>query len=86
LNAATYASPDAVVAPPTSVEWIHHTAEVVSALGAARLRVEFLHEHDWIRYQILPVLTQQDDGRWRFPHGHPQIPLVYSLRVVEDIH
>lgn len=84
LNQATYADPEAALASPTSVEWIHHTAEVVSALGAARLRVEFLHEHDWIWYPILPVLTRYDDGRWRFPEGHPQIPLQYSLRAAKD--
>lgn len=76
----TYADPAAPLASSASVEWIHHTAEVVSALGGAGLRVEFLHEHDWIWYPILPVLTRHDDGRWRFPQGHPPIPLQYSLR------
>jgi SAM-dependent methyltransferase len=84
VNEGTYADPGATLTSPTSVEWIHHTAEVVSALGAAHLRVEFLHEHDWIWYQILPILTKQDDGRWRFPDGQPQIPLLYSLRAVKD--
>lgn len=58
LNEGTYADAGAALASPTSVEWVHHTAEVVSTLGAARLRVEFLHEHDWIWYPILPILTQ----------------------------
>ena len=80
LDEGTYGNMQAKLEPSTSVEWVHHTADVVSALGTAGLRVEFLHEHDWIWYQLLPVLTQQDDGRWRFPDGQPRIPLLYSLR------
>lgn len=76
----TYADPGTTLASSVSVEWVHHTADVVSALGAAGLRVEFVHEHDWMWYPILPVLTRHDDGRWRFPEGHPTIPLQYSLR------
>lgn len=66
------------------IEWVHSTAAVVSALGAAGLRVEFLHEHDWIDDPILPVLTRDDDDRWRFPEGAPTIPLRYSLRALKD--
>jgi hypothetical protein len=84
LDEGTYANPAAELDSSASVEWVHHTAGVVSALGAAGLRVEFLHEHDWIWYQILPVLTQHDDGRWRFPEGKPRIPLLYSLRASKD--
>jgi SAM-dependent methyltransferase len=80
----TYAAPGAPLASSASVEWIHHTADIVTALGGAGLRVEFVHEHDWIWYRILPVLTQHEDGRWRFPEGHPRIPLQYSIRATND--
>ncbi|MGI5151861.1 class I SAM-dependent methyltransferase [Plantactinospora sp. CA-294935] len=84
LDESTYADPSAPLASSASVEWVHHTAEVVSVLGAAGLRVEFLHEHDWTGYPLLPVLTEQGDGRWGFPPGQPRIPLRYSLRAVKD--
>jgi hypothetical protein len=84
LDEGTYGNPDAELESSASVEWVHHTANVVSALGAAGLRVEFLHEHDWIWYRLLPVLEQHDDGHWRFPEGGPRIPLLYSLRAVND--
>src|SRR6266540_3001188 len=79
-----YADPRAKLEHPASVEWVHSTAEVVSALGAAGLRTEFLHEHDWIWYRLLPVLTQGQDGRWRTPDGAPRFPLLYSLRAAKD--
>lgn len=84
LNEGTYADPRAKLEHPASVEWVHSTAEVVSALGAAGLRTEFLHEHDWIWYRLLPVLTQGQDGRWRTPDGAPRFPLLYSLRAAKD--
>jgi SAM-dependent methyltransferase len=84
LDEGTYADPNAPLASPASVEWVHSPAQVVSALGAAGLRVEFLHEHDWTSYQLLPVLTQHEDGHWRFPEGQPRLPLGYSLRAVKD--
>lgn len=42
----TYADRDAVTVHNRSVEWQHPVGEVVSALAAAGLRIEFLHEHD----------------------------------------
>lgn len=84
LDEGTYADPRAALTSSTSVEWVHHTAAVVTALGSAGLRVEFLHEHDWIWYKILPVLEQQMDGRWRFPEGQPRVPLLYSIRATKD--
>ena len=80
LDEGTYTDPAAPLTSSASVEWMHSTADLVSALGAAGLRVEFLHEHDWMWYPILPVLERDDDGRWRFPQGRPRIPLQYSLR------
>ena len=84
LDEGSYADPDAKLSSSASVEWVHHTAEVVTALGAAGLRVEFVHEHDTVRYRLLPVMTQQEDGRWRFPEGEPSLPLFYSLRATKD--
>ncbi|MFY1635587.1 class I SAM-dependent methyltransferase [Solwaraspora sp. WMMB335] len=83
LDEGTYGDPEAELEATASVEWLHHTAEVVSALGAAGMCVEFLHEHDWIWYPIFPGLTRRNDGRWRFPEGQPSIPLLYSLRAAK---
>ncbi|MFD0783531.1 class I SAM-dependent methyltransferase [Micromonospora azadirachtae] len=61
----TYADPDAPITASLTFEWLHGIGEVVSALAAAGLRLEFLHEHD--------------SGHFRFPAGLP-VPQVYSLR------
>ncbi|MFI6595156.1 class I SAM-dependent methyltransferase [Nonomuraea sp. NPDC050536] len=62
-----------------SVQFTHHLGEVVSAVAAAGLRIEFLHEHDFTLFPRFPVM-EGDGGRYRMPEGRPRIPLMYSLR------
>jgi SAM-dependent methyltransferase len=70
-------------APPTvhnrSVEWQHPLGDVVSALAAAGLRVEFLREHDTTLFARFRALEGRD-GVYRFPADRPRIPLMYSLK------
>ncbi|WP_433257790.1 class I SAM-dependent methyltransferase [Streptosporangium sp. CA-135522] len=61
----TYAYPSAVTTATLTVQWLHGIGDVVSALTAAGLRLEFLHEHN--------------RGHFRFPPGL-RVPQVYSLR------
>lgn len=61
----TYADPSAATTATVTVEWLHGIGDVVSALAAAGLRLEFLHEHD--------------HGHFRLPAGL-RVPQVYSLR------
>ncbi|MGW2379739.1 class I SAM-dependent methyltransferase [Streptomyces sp. NPDC001658] len=64
----TYADAAAPMAATVTVEWRHGVGDVVSALTAAGLRLEFLHEHD--------------HGHFRLPAGQ-RVPQVYSLRAAE---
>ncbi|MEU9992247.1 class I SAM-dependent methyltransferase [Streptomyces sp. NPDC048045] len=75
----TYADQGAETVHTRSVEWQHTLGDVVSALAAAGLRLDFLHEHD---VSVFPRFENFEirDGYHRFPAGHPRIPLVYSLR------
>lgn len=63
-----------------SVEWQHPIGDVVSALAAAGLRIDFLHEHDKTMFQRFTALSRHGDGYHRFPADRPRIPLMYSLR------
>jgi SAM-dependent methyltransferase len=60
----SYADPDGRTAETLTIEWRHGLGDVVSAVAAAGLRIEFLHEHD--------------SGHFRLPAGL-DVPLVYSL-------
>ncbi|HEX2315398.1 MAG TPA: class I SAM-dependent methyltransferase [Thermomonospora sp.] len=69
-------------APPgdmRSVQFLHGLGEVVSALVAAGLRLEFLHEHDFTLFRRFAAL-ERDGVLYRQPAGRPRAPLMYSLR------
>ena len=63
---------------------MHGIGDVVSAVIAAGLRIEFLHEHPYTLYPRWPFLERHDDGTYRFPAGRPELPLIYSLRATKD--
>ncbi|RVX43248.1 methyltransferase family protein [Nonomuraea polychroma] len=63
----------------TSVQFQHGLGEVVSAVAAAGLRVEFVHEHDRTLFRRFATLADDGTG-YRLPDGAPKIPLMYSLR------
>ncbi|MCK7628181.1 class I SAM-dependent methyltransferase [Streptomyces sp. RS10V-4] len=66
-----------------SVEWLHPLGDVVSAVAAAGLRIEFLHEHEMTLFQRFGVLRRGEDGFYRFPEGRPRVPLMYSLKATK---
>ncbi|MEO3868973.1 class I SAM-dependent methyltransferase [Nonomuraea sp. B12E4] len=74
----TYTGDD-VLEHQTSVQFQHGLGEVVSAVAAAGLRVEFLHEHAHTLFQRFGTLVG-GGAEYRRPEGAPGIPLMYSLR------
>ncbi len=61
-------------------EWIHPLGAVVTALIAAGLALDWLHEHDRVAWRMFPCLEEAADHMWRLPAGRPSLPLAYSLR------
>ena len=80
----TYAADGTDTVHNRTVEWQHPLGEVVSALAATGLRIEFLHEHDVSAFQRFETFERHDDGSYRFPADRPRIPLMYSLRARRD--
>ncbi len=76
----TYADLDAATVNNVAYEWPHALGEVFSAITAAGLRVEFLHERDYALFQRWPFLEAHADGTYRMPAGMPSVPMMYSLR------
>ncbi|MGH3159585.1 MAG: hypothetical protein ACRDNF_23850 [Streptosporangiaceae bacterium] len=76
----TYTDGDAALAHPVQVEFPHPLGEILTALAQARLRLEFLHEHDFELFERFGSLHHQQDGTWRSPPGAPRVPMLYSLR------
>ncbi len=57
--------------------WAHSLAEIISALLAAGLRLQFLHESPYAYYQMFPSLVQEGAGRWAMLKH--ELPLSFSL-------
>lgn len=75
----TYTDGDQETRNTRSVQFHHGIGEVVSALAAAGLRVDFLHEHDHTLFRRFTSL-ERDGAIYRLPEGRPRVPLMYSLR------
>jgi SAM-dependent methyltransferase len=62
-----------------SVQFQHQLGQVVTALAAEGLRIDFLNEHDFDVFQRFESL-ERHGGQYRFPAGRPRIPMMFSLR------
>ena len=59
-------------------EWSHPTAEVLTALLDAGLRLDFYHEHDVVPWRMFRVLEETAPGLWSWPEKR-WLPLTFSL-------
>jgi SAM-dependent methyltransferase len=78
-TAGSYADPEAETIHDRSVQWHHSLGAVVTAVVAAGLEIEFLHEHETTLFARWPFLVGER-GSFRMPEGMPSLPLLYSLR------
>jgi SAM-dependent methyltransferase len=84
----SYADPDADTRHNRSVWWQHPLGDVLSAVAAAGLRLEFLHEFDFTLFEHVHGMTNGLDDScagssstvFRLPDGRFRVPLLYSLR------
>lgn len=66
--------------PGTECGWIHSMGDIITALSTSGLRIEYLHEHPFTHFRMLPSFVGDDRGQWRPQPGHPDLPLTFSLR------
>ena len=76
----SYTDPDAVTVHNRSFERAHTLGQIVSAIAAAGLRIDFLHEHAVTLFQRHGELVRGQDGAYREPEGRPRLPLMFSLK------
>jgi SAM-dependent methyltransferase len=76
----SYADRDAPTKGLVEHGWDHSLGEIVTSLADAGLRLEFLHEFDFVRWP-LGYLVQGERGWFRLPDGSQgQLPLFFSLK------
>lgn len=74
----SYAEPGAPV-QGGSYQWAHGLGDVVTALCASGLRIEYVRELPYSPYGCYPYLEESGPGRW-MARGWPAAPHVYSIR------
>lgn len=78
-DAHTYAGDGAELSNRTTFEWSHSLSSIISSLADAGMALEFLHEHDSLPWQHLPMMQPGDDRMYRMPDGVLSPPLAMSL-------
>lgn len=62
-----YADADAHLTASRTVEFMHPLGSTLTALVAAGLSLDFVHEHDAVPWQMFSVLERRGDGLWAWP-------------------
>jgi SAM-dependent methyltransferase len=78
--AATYTGDEARLANSRMHEWEHPLSDIITALLASGLRLEFLHEHELLPWRRLPMMVPAADRLYRLPDGQTRMPLAFSLK------
>ncbi len=60
-------------------EWIHPLSDVVNALIAADLSIDYLNEHDIVVWKAFSFLVETGEDQFTLPEGQPRIPLSFSI-------
>jgi SAM-dependent methyltransferase len=76
----SYADREAPTEGLVEYGWDHSMGEIVTSLANEGLRIEFLHEFDFVPWPV-EFLAESEDGRYRLPPGSMgQLPLFFSLK------
>lgn len=73
-----YADPEARLANSRTYDWLHTTASIVTALGEAGLKLDFLHEHDSLPWAAFSCLVKDEQDMFHWPDKR-WLPLGLSL-------
>jgi hypothetical protein len=58
--------------------------EIITSLAAAGLRIEYLHEHDWVGWRMFPFMVETAWSVWRLPEpDDARLPLLFSLKATK---
>lgn len=80
-DASDYIDAAARLSNTRQVTWLHPLADILAALQAAGLRLDWLREHPRVTWQMFKTLVPDADACWTWP-GPAWLPLSLSLRAV----
>ena len=78
-EAHDYIDETATVHNTTTHTWIHPLGDIISALLAADMTLDWLHEHDAVTSRMFKILVRDAKRLWRWP-DKPWLPLAFSVK------
>lgn len=63
--------------------WSYSFSDILNALLAAGLRLDYLHEFSHGGNRRFPFMSQGEDGQWRWNDSANNIPLTFSLQATK---
>lgn len=60
--------------------WMYTVGEIITALSAAGLHVEWFHEFDWLYYRLDEEQVRDEAGGWTYPTLKGKLPFTFSLK------
>jgi SAM-dependent methyltransferase len=75
----TYTRAADVLANKKTYSWQHPLSDIINGLIGAGMALNWLHEHAALTWPLFPNMTVSDDGLYRLPADHAQLPLAFSL-------
>jgi len=80
-NWPDYSDENYIVKSPTR-EYSWALGEIYNSLVNHGLKIEFIHEFDFLHWKGLESMVKCSDGFWRLPEPLNKIPLLFSLKAV----
>ncbi len=78
----TYTGATTLLVNRRAQEWMHPLSDIVGALIAEGMRIEFLHEHEQLPWRLFPMMVPAGGKLFRLPDGMVSFPLAFSLKAV----
>ncbi len=81
----TYTGDAAIIANPTTHEWLHPLSDIINGLIRAGMRIDTFNEHEKLAWQFSPIMVPVEGRRrmWILPVGFPKLPLSFSIKAVK---
>ena len=82
-DSGSYAEPHAKTVHNVSYEWQHTLGDIINALIASGLRLDYLHEFPVAAWRCLLGMEQDADGWWRLKGQGTLLPFIFSLKATK---
>ncbi len=77
--ATTYTGAEDELANKKTYSWQHPLSDIINGLIAAGLTLSWFREHAALVWPLFPNMKEGEDGLYRLPADHVQLPLAFSL-------